>query len=554
MKRTDSHKLTIALVAGLLVCSNVSAQSEPIRNWAAPLYWLPSDRESALMKQAAEMPGAVQELSAAVNADATVSAQPLVFVAITPCRMLDTRSHDSTFTGVYGPPSLAAGKTRTIPVAGVKAGYCSIPSAAQAVSINVTLWPGGGSVHSITIWPAGQPRPGAPTLSDYQDDAVNSAAVAPLGTGGAFNAYVTDTMNLFIDVNGYYLAPSALALGAGAVGSPALTFSDATTGLYSASPGSLSIATSGAERVQVNSTGLSVTGNLDFTNAITQNRKTLLRSSSDSIYLGLGALGNLTATYNSAFGANALGSITSGNWNTGVGWGAGNMITSGGGNVAVGESALYNVAGGNENTAVGAWSLQNATGFGNIALGASAGQYLFTGNYNIYLGNPGATGESSTIRIGNSNGNQNRAFVSGIRGITTGSPDAVAVVIDSNGQLGTMNSSRTVKRDIQDMGDTTGTIMDLRPVRFRYKVHGPDSPEHYGLVAEEVAEVAPDLVARNKGGEIETVFYDKVYAMMLNQVQTQQRLIESQKLQLQSQSEQLVRLESRLAELESRLK
>jgi hypothetical protein len=79
--------------------------------------------------------------------------------------------------------------------------------------------------------------------------------------------------------------------------------------------------------------------------------------------------------------------------------------------------------------------------------------------------------------------------------------------------------------------------MGLRPVRFRYKMHGPDSPEQYGLVAEEVAEVAPNLVARKPDGEIETVYYDKVYAMMLNQMQIQQRLIE--------------KLEARLAELES---
>jgi hypothetical protein len=114
-----------------------------------------------------------------------------------------------------------------------------------------------------------------------------------------------------------------------------------------------------------------------------------------------------------------------------------------------------------------------------------------------------------------------------------------------------VNSSRTVKRDIQDMGDTTGTIMGLRPVRFRYKAHGPDSPQQYGLVAEEVAEVAPGLVGRNKDGEIETVYYDKVYAMMLNQVQTQQRLIESQKRELAQQKKEF---ESRLAELESRVK
>jgi hypothetical protein len=108
------------------------------------------------------------------------------------------------------------------------------------------------------------------------------------------------------------------------------------------------------------------------------------------------------------------------------------------------------------------------------------------------------------------------------------------------------------------MGDTTDTLMSLRPVRFHYRQYGPDSPMQYGLIAEEVAEVAPDLVARNRDGQIETVFYDKVNALLLNQVQTQQRLIESQQQQLESQRLELTglirRLESRLAELDTRAK
>jgi polyhydroxyalkanoate synthesis regulator phasin len=89
--------------------------------------------------------------------------------------------------------------------------------------------------------------------------------------------------------------------------------------------------------------------------------------------------------------------------------------------------------------------------------------------------------------------------------------------------------------------------MSLRPVRFQYKAHGPESPQQYGLVAEEVAEVAPDLVARNPDGQVETVFYDKVNAMLLNEVQKQHRLIEAQRHELDG-------LRERLAELENRVK
>ena len=456
MKLTNTHRLALAVVAGVLVVFNLSAQVEPIRNWAAPLYWQASDRESGLMKRVGESLRVVQDQSSVVEAAASAT-PPLVFVAMTPCRMVDTRGYDPTFTGVYGPPMLTANSTRTLPVAGVEAGHCSVPAEAQAVSINVTLVPVGTPVQWLTIWPAGQTQPVVSTLNDYQGVIVNNAAVAPLGIGGAFNAYVTDATHLFVDVNGYYLPPSALALGAGTGGAPALTVGDTTTGLYSTGAGTVSIATSGAERVRVNSTGLSVTGNLDFSNAITQGGQALLRSSANSLFLGLGALGSLTESNNSAFGAGALASITSGGGgNTGIGHGAGNAITSGYDNVAVGDWALPYTTTGVFNTAIGPLALHsNSTGDYNIALGSSAlyntlgdrnigvgyysGYNLTTGYFNIDIGNMGVAGESATIRIGESN--QTRTFISGIRGVTTGSSDAYPVVIDSNGQLGTVNSS-----------------------------------------------------------------------------------------------------------------
>ena len=173
---------------------------------------------------------------------------------------------------------------------------------------------------------------------------------------------------------------------------------------------------------------------------------------------------------------------------------------------------------GYNNTVVGRAALTgNITGCCNTALGYNAGANTRDGSYNIYIANQGSSvTESNTTRIG---GVQTRTFVAGIRGVTTGNADAVAVMIDSNGQLGTASSSRRVKRDIENMGDTTDTILALHPVRFRYQAHGPDSPLQYGLIAEEVADIDSDLVARNRDGEIETVYYDKVNAMLLNHVQ-----------------------------------
>ena len=264
--------------------------------------------------------------------------------------------------------------------------------------------------------------------------------------------------------------------------------------------------------------------------------------------------------YGTAVGAFALSSSTSNMFNTALGYTAGKNLTTGGYNTYVGNSAGFTgswggtpAGTGSYNTFVGNSAGANATSGGNNTfLGNTAGQNATTGSYNVFIANQGTASpdtESNTTRIGDSN--QNRAFISGISGTTTGLSGALPVVIDTNGQLGTVSSSRRFKTDIADMGDTTETLMSLRPVQFRYTAYGPGAPLQFGLIAEEVAEVAPELVAHDANGEIETVFYDKVNAMLLNQVQTQQRQIESQKEQF---AERISQLESRLAELESRAK
>ena len=219
--------------------------------------------------------------------------------------------------------------------------------------------------------------------------------------------------------------------------------------------------------------------------------------------------------------------------NTAIGYSAlWNTNATGEYDTAVGSSALAASVTGSDKTALGVGALQSATaGNWNIGLGMWAGESLSNGNYNTDIGNPGMASDDGTTRIGVP-AQQTRAFIAGIRGVTTGNADAYYLLIDSNGQLGTVNSSRTAKRDIRDMGDTTDTIMGLRPVRFRYIAHGPDSPEQFGLIAEEVAEVAPELVGHGSDGKIETVYYDKVNAMLLNEVQKHHRLMESQKEEL----------------------
>jgi hypothetical protein len=194
----------------------------------------------------------------------------------------------------------------------------------------------------------------------------------------------------------------------------------------------------------------------------------------------------------------------------------------------------------------------NTTGSDNIAVGSFAGINLTTGSSNIDIGNIGVAAETNTIRIGSA---QAAAFIAGIRGVATVNTDAIPVMVDSAGQLGTMSSSRRVKDDIADMGNASSALMKLRPVTFHYK--SDKNPKgralQYGLVAEEVAKVAPGLVAHSADGKIETVYYQFLVPMLLNEYQKQQRTIEIQTAELTKQRLEIAELRqqtARIAELE----
>src|SRR5262249_31630308 len=152
-----------------------------------------------------------------------------------------------------------------------------------------------------------------------------------------------------------------------------------------------------------------------------------------------------------------------------------------------------------KNTAIGYFALnENTTGSGNTALGFLAGSALTTGSNNIDIGNPGVTGESNTIRIGRTE-NQTATFVSGISGATV--PTGVAVIVDADGHLGTTTSSARFKEAITPMDKASEAILALKPVTFRYKNElDPTGIPQFGLVAEDVEKVNPDLVARDDEG------------------------------------------------------
>jgi len=202
---------------------------------------------------------------------------------------------------------------------------------------------------------------------------------------------------------------------------------------------------------------------------------------------------------------------------------------------------VSNTAGGS-NSAFGYWALgSNQTGSRNVAVGYNAGLYLTAGDDNIYVANNGTATESGVIRIGSNA--QTATFIAGINGATSAS--GAAVYVNSNGQLGTTTSSRRYKEAIADMDSESEVLMKLRPVSFYYKAElDRTRTRQYGLVAEEVAEVAPELVLNDEHGMPQTVRYHFVNAMLLNEVQKQRATIEKQAAQIQALEERLARLEA----------
>jgi len=263
-------------------------------------------------------------------------------------------------------------------------------------------------------------------------------------------------------------------------------------------------------------------------------------------------ISNTSGQENTASGYQALTSNTTGTCNTASGWSALLANTTGGCNTAISWGALVNNTTGYGNTASGAGALAfNTTGNYNTAIGYGAGDTLTTGNNNITIGNNGVAGEANTIRIGGGyGGDHTRAFIAGIRGVTTATA-AIPVLIGTDGQLGTTSSSRRVKDDITDMGEASNMLMKLRPVTFHYKSDKTPNGRslQYGLIAEEVEEVAPSLVARSANGEIETVFYQHLTPMLLNEYQKQQRLIEIQTALLAKQTVRVAELEKQGQEI-----
>ena len=271
--------------------------------------------------------------------------------------------------------------------------------------------------------------------------------------------------------------------------------------------------------------------------------------------VGYGALSeNATGTNNTAIGLYALGGTagSSGSNNTASGLEALTANTTGAFNTANGVVALYTNTSGDSNTAVGHGALSsNTTGGSNIALGDSAGSLLSTGGNNIDIGHVGVAGESGNIRIGTS-GTQTATFIAGIRGVAIAGAQPVGV--NASGQLGIRASAARFKENIKPMDKASKAILSLQPVTFRYKKElDPKGAAQFGLVAEQVAEVDPDLVARDDQGKPFSVRYEEVNAMLLNEFLKEHRRVEAQEQTIAAQAGSLRNERDEIAQLKSAL-
>jgi hypothetical protein len=524
----------VLCMVGLSGTAVADLNDAPAGSWNAPAWWTPPAPEASGRHALVGGPTA------------------LPFIALPPCRLVDTRGN-----APLGGGFLPAATVRSYVLAGV----CGVPADALGISLNATVVKPTGPGF-LTLWPQGGSFPPVSTLNFLGNDVIVNSAVVPLGpAGGISMALGVSGGDVILDTNGYYaLVPSVKSLNAltgdlTLQGSGGVTVTPGAGAITISAPAGVTSVT-GANGISASpaSGAVTVTSNATFLDTA----NTLVSRDPNGLFAAKGinltgptlsggfvllageyflhAYGGGNTFLGSSAGNHTLTFATAGG-NAGVGRSALTALTEGAANTAVGYYSGSAITTGQENTAIGWEALQSITdGIQNTALGYLAGSNLTSGSNNVYIGNPGLASESDTIRIGSGSGGitpqHTKFFLAAVRGVTTGIPNGIPVLIDSFGQLGTATSSIRFKDDVRDMGDESAKLMQLRPVTFRYKAHGPAGTKQYGLIAEEVDEVMPELVARSKDGEIETVMYHELPALLLNEIQ---------------------RLEKRIAELEKRL-
>jgi len=331
-----------------------------------------------------------------------------------------------------------------------------------------------------------------------------------------------------------------------ASGTRALTSLTAGSGNSAFGFAALSGNSTGSQNTAVGTSALSANGSGDQNSAFGVGTLTANTIGMHNVAIGTFALfSNTTASWNTASGDEALYSNTTGSNNTAFGYDALTSNTTGKGNEAQGVNALYSNTTGIRNLGIGSnASYGNTSGSYNIALGFNAGYNQTTGNDNIYIANPGVADESQTLRLGaqGTAGVQGSGILSAyVAGVATSQVTGSAVYVTPDGQLGVLASSERFKTDVETMGAASEKIAQLRPVTFKLKTD-PRGTRQYGLIAEEVGKVYPELVIHGADGRIDGVRYEELAPMLLNVVQQQQA-------QLAAQAEVTRNLEAQVAQL-----
>jgi hypothetical protein len=378
----------------------------------------------------------------------------------------------------------------------------------------------------------------------------NTSGLDDTATG--YWALLSNTTGSFNTANGAHaLQSNTTGFSNTAIGDSALVVN--TTGFENTATGDSALwsntgsdnTATGANALYFNASGINNTASGSYALFVNSTGSSNTANGSNALW------NNFAGSNNTATGFNALLDNQDGSNNTATGVGA-LQNSSGDYNTADGQAALLTNTTGRNNTADGQNALaRNTTGSNNIALGSNSGSVLTTGSNNIDIGNVGVAGESNAIRIGREP-TQGATFIAGISGATV--PTGVGVVVDANGHLGTITSSARFKEAIQPMDKASEAILSLHPVIFRYKKElDPKAIPQFGLVAEQVEKVDPDLVARDDRGKPYSVRYEAVNAMLLNEFLKEHRKMEEQGAMIARQQKQIEALNAGLQKVSAQL-
>jgi len=513
---SDGAKLVAVDLEGLIQTSTSPYTLAGAAGTTAALQYLGNNQWRALTEANAASANSV----AAANITGTIGSAQIANAAVSNAQLANPSITINTGSGLTGGGTVALGGSVTLSASG-----SGVTSLIGGGGITVS-----GATGAVTLGSNATASNVAGSLIARDTNGSFSAGTITLDRGFALPS-TTDSGVGVIQQNGNSLMHSFGSENFFA-GANAGNFTTAATGTTGVGSGALFLSGSGVENTAFGALALRNT-----------------TSGGNNTAIGHRALvANATGASNTGVGSRAL-IFTTGGFNTAVGADVMSGNTSGSSNTAIGRNALYSNGAAVGNTAVGTGSLYYVTGGNNIGLGKDAGSQLTTGIDNIAIGHIGAAAETKTIRLG-TQGTQTRTFIAGVHGTRTGD-GTLAVLVDINGQLGTVTSSRRYKEDIADMGDASSKLQSLRPVTFRYKkpYENGEKPIQYGLIAEEVAEVFPELAVFNAEGQPETVKYQDLAPLLLNELQ---KLKAEKQLEVTSLRDENAAMKQRLAEMEER--